>query len=803
MTPPAGFARWRAHAWTALLLVLALCVVYANVVFGGRSLVASDTYNPMRPPVDATSYGEGFVPDTAWRQRGLIPWAGFYDAGAAWWIWEPGAPFLLASLRQGSMPFWNPYVGAGVPGLANMSETHFFPPWLLVVLSGAGSTGKTYYLLALLFFAGFCTFLFLRRAGLGDVGAAAGALVFQLSGALNSVIISMGGQAVACIPFLAYVTRVFLDRPSAARMALLAVSYACVSLASSPPMLLLGFGFVALYALVAGLSEAPGAPAGSRVGVLLRYACSALLALGLVAWYYVPVAELIRLSTYVKALYSQAAEQTLPVVTLLQLITSDLGASWLYTLPVTRDPVPWHMHVLGVGAFFGLLLAGGGGKPRRRTLTLLCALVVLAMLAKVVGFAPLQWLARLPLVRSLHYAVYSSFLLHFPMAALAGVGFERLWRGELAPRRPLIAFALVAATLATLFVVAQQHGLELSWRAGVLQWLSRYATLWIFAALLAWAGWLLARRAGSPRARVFAAGLIAVALLAEGVHNLSFPRQRRVDVWRHPPPHVRALMDLGDGRRFAHYQALTANLNAAFGVFGLDSLQTFNPERLVELYQRHFKGPQQQFLREMQALPADPLLDRAGIGWLVVRTGATDWLDEARRRGYAQRYQDDWATIFRRPSGLRYLVTPDYRVLDAAQIRDEVTRASWLQVLLEEAPSFPARPFEHAADVKVAFFRNNAFALDVVTPGPAMLYCAESHMPGWTATVNGQTARLLRANYAFRALELPAGRSRVEFAYVPPGWREGLRVSALSVTLLALLLASALRRRRSVDAVAR
>ena len=31
---------------------------------------------------------------------------------------------------------------------------------------------------------------------------------------------------------------------------------------------------------------------------------------------------------------------------------------------------------------------------------------------------------------------------------------------------------------------------------------------------------------------------LAFLAIAEGVHNLSFPRQRRVDVWRHPPPHV-------------------------------------------------------------------------------------------------------------------------------------------------------------------------------------------------------------------------------------------------------------------------
>ncbi len=767
------------------LLLVALSIVYPNVIFGGRSLVASDNYNPLRSTVDETSYGAGFVSGLEWRQRGLLPFAGQYDAGAAWWIWEPGAPFLLASLRRGELPHWNPYIGAGVPGLANMSDTHFFPPWLLVVLSGAGSGGKTFYFLGLVFFAGFCTFLFLRRAGLGAPGAGVGALVFLLSSALNSVIISMGGQAVACIPFVMYVTRLYFDRPGPGRLALLATSYAAAALATSPPMLLLGFSCAALYALMVIVTETTTRRA--RLGLLVRYAGGALLALGLSAFAYLPAAELIAHSAHVRGLYAHAGELTLPGVTLLQLLTSDLGGGWLYTAPVMRDPSFARLHVIGVAAIALALFAGGGGSARRRALTWFAAATSLAMLAKLVGLPPVQWLWRLPVARHLHFAVYASFLLHLLIAILAGVGAERLWRGELRPRRVGLALLLVCAALVALLPASLSLGLGPPLRPGVLNWISRYVTLWLFIGALGLGAWRLGRPGAPPRARALAAGLIVVVVLAEGVHNLSFPRQRRVDVWSHPPPHVRALAGLGDGRRFVHYAAFTANTNAAFGLFGIDSMHSFNPERLVELYRRHFGGKATQFLREMGALPPDPLLDRAGVGWLVVRAGYDAWTGEARRRGYSERYSDDWATIFRRPSGVRFFVTPDWRVLDRAQMPDEVARASSLQVLLEEAPGFAPRAFEPTAEVRVRAFRNNAVSLEASTPGPALLYCAESHMPGWNATVNGRQARILIANHAFRAVEIPAGRSRVEFRYVPPGWRAGLRVSAASLLLVAAL----------------
>jgi len=68
---------------------------------------------------------------------------------------------------------------------------------------------------------------------------------------------------------------------------------------------------------------------------------------------------------------------------------------------------------------------------------------------------------------------------------------------------------------------------------------------------------------------------------------------------------------------------------------------------------------------------------------------------------------------------------------------------------------------------------------------PAYLVVAQAFYPGWTATVDGKPAKILRANFAFDALELPAGSGEVEMVYDPATFRWGMRVSVL--TLLALL----------------
>ncbi len=68
----------------------------------------------------------------------------------------------------------------------------------------------------------------------------------------------------------------------------------------------------------------------------------------------------------------------------------------------------------------------------------------------------------------------------------------------------------------------------------------------------------------------------------------------------------------------------------------------------------------------------------------------------------------------------------------------------------------------------------------------AWLIVADSDYPGWTAMVDSQPAYIYRANLAFRAVQVPAGVHTVEFAYRPWWTLAGAFVSAVS--LLGILI---------------
>ncbi len=78
-------------------------------------------------------------------------------------------------------------------------------------------------------------------------------------------------------------------------------------------------------------------------------------------------------------------------------------------------------------------------------------------------------------------------------------------------------------------------------------------------------------------------------------------------------------------------------------------------------------------------------------------------------------------------------------------------------------------------------FKTSMETMEIDTPAPAIAGLTGCFYHNWEAAVDGKPVPIWRANYAFQAVEVPAGRHRLVLQYKDKAFRAGLVVSALAL----------------------
>jgi Bacterial membrane protein YfhO len=183
------------------------------------------------------------------------------------------------------------------------------------------------------------------------------------------------------------------------------------------------------------------------------------------------------------------------------------------------------------------------------------------------------------------------------------------------------------------------------------------------------------------------------------------------------------------------------------------------------------------------------VLDRANIGFIGAYSALAHVVDEAAARRYQRLFGDGFVTIFQRATEPRFFFSSEYRVVSKLVALEAIASAPSREIVLEQAPAFTATPNRaNDPEVTVERYGLNSVILIVDAPRPGLVHASESFFDGWTARVNGVPSTILAADYAFRAVAVPAGRSRIEFRYWPPGLTAGLMITGIGITGLVVWL---------------
>jgi hypothetical protein len=109
-------------------------------------------------------------------------------------------------------------------------------------------------------------------------------------------------------------------------------------------------------------------------------------------------------------------------------------------------------------------------------------------------------------------------------------------------------------------------------------------------------------------------------------------------------------------------------------------------------------------------------------------------------------------------------------------------------VILDQGQELAAAPGQ--SRVEIISYDPERVQVEVALDRPGYLVLTDTQTPNWTATVDGESAPILRADLYFRAVPLPAGEHEVTFRYRPSSVQLGfsLGLVAWALWLLAIIV---------------
>jgi hypothetical protein len=682
-------------------------------------------------------------------------------------------PLWSDTLEGGSSPWVNPQAGVLSP-LAMLARPLPIQDFLLGMLA----------LKILLAFEG--TWLLARAVGVSRSAAGLAALGFALSGGMMTWALFPHTATLAWVPWLTLaVIRLFRGARNGRRTVVTAAFLTAALLLSGHPETAAIGG---LFAAVCGLSLARRSRRRGFLRALGGASAAALLGLALAAPHILPFARRLPLSqraqeTLARSLPAHSFSPWKPITWFLPGTSGFMLTPvnpWTYGRPYRDEFRGPHNWVDVGGGYAGLVAFAGSAVAlvalvagRRRALRrdrrawpfLGFALASLLVAAR---FLPIAWvLYGIPALRAI---AYPRFLLVGCLAlSIAGaLGIDRLLAPSQSRRRRI--FPLLAVGAAAALSLAQNHAL----------WI---AVLW---ALLAASS--AAALCGRVRPRWAAAGLCLVVLLD------LVPWARRLQpadssAFFYPPSQlletVRQESASGPWRAVGEDYVLFPSL---LSVYGIADVRPHNPlapvSQLRTLSAAFGFAPTTERYFPPFLGTAHPFLD-----FLNVRTVL--WISPHPVPPWMKRIDDGRFfpfRLYRNPRALaRWFVPSRVDVIRPADLE------RWIAALDDgrhvAVDPIGADPIEAdpSATIDPIAAHPGRIVLEISAPRPALIATSIGWPEGWQARSGDRSLPIVVVNGAFVGFRAPAGTSRVELRFIPPGLLPGCALAAAALLICAAL----------------
>jgi hypothetical protein len=733
----------------------------------------------------------------------------------------PAKRFLVRSWqRDGELPLWNPHSYGGAPFVHDVQGAVLYPPHLVLCLLPESWVGPALSWLVVLhlLLAGLGMFAYARDQGLGGPGAlvaAAGAMfagrwLLHLLGGGHYVTIGL-----AWLPLVLFCLERGVRRGGILWPSLAGALFGLLALSTQPQWTFYAGLFAWLWTFGTAL-ECAGWWQGTRPGLSWRVALgrwalggawAMVLAGGLAAGALLPALEAAPLSTRAAGVDTAGI---LPAG--LQTLCFLIGP----TLTSTPAHAAWEDRGgLGLLWLLAAVLAPllAGGRVRYQAAATACLFVFALggafLFQPLPGFRLFRQPARMLLVAGL------------PIAYLAGVSTQKLFAGlpasVLGQCRRVLRFLLLGGG-----ILVGGFALRV-WLKGEpppfhVYWLSLMLTVPV-------AYWILlpATPAGGGLKRPAWMALLLLDLWA--LTGPLVQTRAEADVYG-PSACVQYLMkqDGGPFRVLDRDQGWSPSAGSPLGtgallapLCGLEPVRGYSPldvKRYKEYLQMIAGGdwPLRPFDASGLTFPVignqpvvhRSLLDLLGVRYLLQQASLPpddlNWekvLEDARPHAYVL---DSGMTtlspyiVYRNSAALpRAFVVHEAALLpQRSRVLPALLETDFRhKVLLEGSTGEKTGPATTGRKVQIAAYRPNEVVIDVGPGPPGYLVLADVWFPGWTCIVAGEDRPVYRADFLFRAVEVPAGACQAVFRFKPGSFYLGRKIALAFVGVLAIILVAA------------
>ncbi len=149
-------------------------------------------------------------------------------------------------------------------------------------------------------------------------------------------------------------------------------------------------------------------------------------------------------------------------------------------------------------------------------------------------------------------------------------------------------------------------------------------------------------------------------------------------------------------------------------------------------------------------------------------------------------YSDEKYEIFEYPDAYpRAFLASSYVVGDIHTLfSQDLNRRDTL--VLEKKPLVEPQPGPGSAEI--VSYTPDRIMVKTNSSSPKLLFLSDVYDAGWHASVDGKESRVYRADYDFRAVEVPAGNHTVILTYTPDEFKWGIMLSIIGIAGLVFLL---------------